>query len=563
MTARKASEIRFAKPPIRWLWGGFGFHDSEAQMAGLMTDEFRDERAMKSFLEISPTYSRVFAGFAKWAKEDMDSFADWYHATFAKCGTTLYAVPGRMPMIMEDFDCDAYAESTAQNLEYVVKGRGCARIAHFAVTNECSVGPIYNWFGKPDPDGRDRWAIFRDLNRAMFRAFRRHGLDIGLMTTDQSGVPRLPDLERAFDTLDDVTDTHCWHYYDWEAVAGDPANYGNWSKLFGDVIAMLARKNNHRRLALGEFGLKGRASAREECGCAGVMADDRSYSARHPAEAPISAISRAEMGLAAMNAGFVTAVSWTFCDYPDPLLGWPGGGTPRAHAEYEFKRTAGTGRDTRYNKWGLFRWDDEGHDYSAYPDLYTMGWLAKLFKSGARVLPWATEDETLRAGAVTNADGSLSIALINWGGAKEATLRIPHRVDRPLRLYEYDSAKIPDNPCNDLQGMKGTVKAETGAGGEAVVRVELAAKSMLFLTTDYVERTPDAVRNVRLDGATLRWRVPDDPDLRYCRVFHKGRQIASTVAGTLDIAAKGVDAASASGEDFCVVAVDRWCNEGR
>ena len=128
----KNPEIRFAKPPLRWLWGGFGFQNSESLMTGLMTDEFRDERALKSFLEISPSYSRVFAGFADWTKEAMDRFADWYDASFRKCGTTLYAVPGRMPMIMEDFDCDAYAESTARNLEYVVKERGCSRIAYFA-----------------------------------------------------------------------------------------------------------------------------------------------------------------------------------------------------------------------------------------------------------------------------------------------------------------------------------------------------------------------------------------------------------------------------------------------
>ncbi len=569
----KTSEIRFAKPPLRWLWGGFGFQNSESLMTGLMTDEFRDERALKSFLEISPSYSRVFAGFADWTKEAMDRFADWYDASFRKCGTTLYAVPGRMPMIMEDFDCDAYAEATARNLEYVVKGRGCSRIAYFAVTNECSVGPVYNWFGKPDPDGRDRWKIFRDLNRAMFRAFRRHGLDIGLMNTDQSGVPRLKDIEAAMTTLDEVTDTWCWHYYDKDATAGDPGNYGRWIALFRDVVAMLEGKVP-QRIALGEFGLKGRATARAESGCDGVMRDDRSYTARHPAEAAVSAISRAEMGIAAMNAGFMTAVSWTFCDYPDPSIGWPGGETARERADHDLRKHGGAGRDLRYNKWGLFRWDDDGHDYSSYSDLYTMGWLAKLFRRDGRVLPWATEDETLRAGAITNADGSLSVALVNWGDAKEATLRIPHPVAKPMRLYEYDSAVVPYSPFNDLQGVKCLVEADKGADGESVVRVPLAAKSMLFLTTDYEDRVPAPVRDVRLDGATLRWRAPDDPDHRYFRVFHKGHQIASTVADHLEVDGTGTvcfqraendtpDACRTSAPDFRVVSVDRWNNEGR
>ncbi|MBP5542740.1 MAG: hypothetical protein ILM98_01585 [Kiritimatiellae bacterium] len=552
--ASPVSEIVFAKPPLRWLWGGFGFHNSEAQMTGLMSDEFRNERALKSFLEISPSYSRVFAGFADWTKEAMDRFADWYDASFRKCGTTLYAVPGRMPTIMEDFDCESYAEATARNLEYVIKERGCSRIAHFAVTNECSVGPIYDWFGKPDLDGRDRWKIFRDLNRAMFRAFRRHSLDVGLMTTDQSGPQRLKDIEAAMGTLDDITDTYCWHFYDWESAAGDPGNYGRWSALFKDAVALVERKFQHRRISLGEFGLKGRATARAESGCEGVMGDDRSYTARHPAEAAISAMARAEMGLAAMNAGFVTAVSWTFCDYPDPSLGWPGGETPRELAEQELKKYGGMGRDLRYNKWGLFRWDDDNHDYSSYPDLYTMGWLAKLFRRGGRVLPWMTDDDTLRAGAITNADGSLSVALINWGEAKEIALKIPHPVAKPMRLYEYDSAHVPFNPFNDLQGVKCLVEAGKGADGESVVRVPLAAKSMVFLTTDYEDRTPAAVRDVRLDGGTLRWCTPDDPDHRYFRVFRDGEQIASTVADHLDVGEVG---------DFRVVSVDRWNNVGK
>lgn len=109
----QTSEVRFAKPPLRWLWGGFGFKNSESLMTGLMTDEFRDERALKSFLEISPSYSRVFAGFADWTKEAMDRFADYYDRTFRKAGTTLYAVPCAMPALAETLDAEEYAEKVA------------------------------------------------------------------------------------------------------------------------------------------------------------------------------------------------------------------------------------------------------------------------------------------------------------------------------------------------------------------------------------------------------------------------------------------------------------------
>ena len=119
------SRVTFIKPKMRWLWGGFGFHNSEATMTPLMSDEFRDQRVLKTFREISPTYSRLFAGYADWTKEAMDRFADYYDATFRLAGTTLYLVPGRMPTITEDFDPDVYAEAVAVRLEYLVKERKC------------------------------------------------------------------------------------------------------------------------------------------------------------------------------------------------------------------------------------------------------------------------------------------------------------------------------------------------------------------------------------------------------------------------------------------------------
>ena len=185
--------LTFVEPPIRWLWGGFGFHNAEASMSAMMSDEFRDERAVKAFLEISPTYSRVFAGFAKWPKEAMDRFADYYDLTFRAVGTTLYVVPCRMPMVTDDFDYDAYAEQVASNLEYVVKVRGCRRIAFYCATNETSAGPVYAWF----TEVKGHWDEYVKLNYALFKAFRRHDLEIGLMTPDSSGSHHIRDIERA------------------------------------------------------------------------------------------------------------------------------------------------------------------------------------------------------------------------------------------------------------------------------------------------------------------------------------------------------------------------------
>ena len=95
--AAQQSRIEFTKPSMRWLWEGFGFQNSAASMTPMMSEEFRDQRVLKSFREISPTFSRLFAGYANWTHEAMDRFADYYDATFRRAGTTLYLTPGRMP----------------------------------------------------------------------------------------------------------------------------------------------------------------------------------------------------------------------------------------------------------------------------------------------------------------------------------------------------------------------------------------------------------------------------------------------------------------------------------
>ncbi len=531
-TSSGKAVVTFQKPTMRWLWGGFGFHDSEATMTPLMTDEFRDRRVLKSFREISPTYSRLFAGYANWTKEAMDRFADYYDATFRPAGTTLYVVPGRMPALTEDFDADAYAEAVATRLEYLVKERKCAKIRYYTATNELSVGSTYCWFGS-------HWELYVKVMKALHRAFRRHGLDIGLMASDASGPENRETIDWAIRDLNEQTEVYCWHRY----MVYRPELYG---KLHATLLNCVRRcLATEKRLSLGEWG----ASAEKEW--LGRMINDGCTGFNYEgAAANLGAMARAEIGLCAMNAGCVNAASWTFCDYPDPFLR-EDGDTAEEKARYDVARFSGHGLDVRYNKCGLFRWDDENRDYSSYPDLYTMGYLVKLFRKGSRVLPWTSDDDALRAGGVTNPDGSASFVVTNWGGAKDVTLEIPHLLDKTLRIYEYDSANPPFNAFNDLQSPKGTVAATDGKA-----TVSVPARSMTFLTTDYRDRTPSAVADVHVEDGVLRWTASADPEHCYYRVFEDGRQIASTVATSLP-----VPATDATG--FRVVSVDKWGNEGK
>ena len=549
--AQKGSRVVFEKPTQRWLWGGFGFHNSETSMTSIMSEEFRDQRVLKTFREISPTYARVFAGYWDWTREAMDRFADYYDATFRAAGTTLYVVPGRMPVITEDFDATNYCEAVATRLEYLVKERKCTKIRYYCLSNELSVGPTYAWFGK-------HLDLYAALNREMHRAFLRHRLDIGLQTPDSSGYSRMSDIDWAITNINEQTDTYCWHCYERSLQPGDPALYANLTTALTNLVSKALRKE--KRLSLGEFGFTGKNTPYGK----GCMRDDGHDAFRHPGSdfSRRAAISRAEMGLAALNAGAVSAVSWTMVDYPDPFLR-EDGDTPEEKARYDVARFSGFGLDVRYNKNGLFRWCDEERDYSSYPDLYTMGYLVKLFRKGARVLPYTTDDDTLRAGGVTNPNGSASFALVNWGEAKTVTLVVKHPLDKPLRVYEYDSEHPPINPFNDLQPMKGTVSA---VKGEVVVTVP--ARSLTFLTTDYVDRQPSAITQVRIVNGRLTWASSEDPEHVYYRVFKDGKQIASTVATSLDLggsqlAATASDAMNCVPPVFVVKSVDKWGNVRR
>lgn len=530
------TEVTLTKPRMRWLWGGFGFHNSEATMLPLMSDEFRDQRVLKTFREIAPTYSRVFAGFADWTREAMDSFADYYDATFRRAGTTLYLVPGRMPVITDDFDFEGYCENVATRLDYLVKVRMCVKIRYYALTNEMASGPTWGWFSTH----RD---VYEKLCRALYAAFRRHGLDIGLMTPDSATPKYIDDVVWATKNLNDITEVYCWHYYDRAAKPGEARVYNDvYGHLTNLVSLCLGRE---KRISLGEWGMTGRNVPFRE----GHMRDDGHGGWRWPmsAFAREVAICRAEMGLAALNAGALNAVSWTFVDYPDPFLR-EDGDTPEEKARYDVARFSGWGLDVRYNKNGLFRWDDENKDYSSYPDLYTMGYLVKLFRKGARVLEPVFDDPELRVGVVTNPDGSCSVAVINWGAAKTVRITSAHPFAKPLRVYEYDSAKPPMNAFNDLQPMKGVVVATNG-----VFATTLPSRAMAFFTTDYTDRTPPSVTGVKLGGdGALVWNTSADSDHVYYRVYRDGEQIASTVATRQDVkGAKGV---------YAVRSVDRWGN---
>ena len=570
--AAGGADVTITKPYIRWLFGGFGFQNSEANFVALMPDDFRDQRVLKTFAEISPSFSRVYTGFADETKEQLDRFADYYDLTFRKAGTTLYAVPCAMPAFAEKLDADEYAEKVAKNLEYLIKTRNCRKIRYYCLTNELMNGDRWGWFAQ-----KGQWELFKKFNVALYFAFRRHDLDIRLLASDESASPNPEAAKNVYSMLDwirtnmgDYVGAYCTHWYVYGRKADDLNLWRESNASFSNLVQR-ALSSNAKRYILGEFGFSPTFGKR------GVMVDDRSYNLRQPETCEESVLSKCEVGLAAMSQGTFACVSWSFVDYPDPFV-IEDGDSPQERAVYEAGK-CGYRLDTKYNKWGVFRWCSTDRDYRAYAELYAMGWLAKLFRKNATVLPCAFADPMLRGGAVINPDQSVSIALVNRGPAKTVSVDCSSwksRIDgapsfhQPFRRYVYEVGHVPYNAFNDLQPPAGTVTAKDGA-----FSVALPAKSITFLTTDYVDRQPAAVTGLRIAGRVLAWEPSEEPEHRYYRVYKDGKQIASTVATSLNLGGAQFAATASEaincvppggGRDKCVPpvfavkSVDKWNN---
>lgn len=59
-------------------------------MTPLISDKLMNERILKTFHEIRPSFSRVFGGFHDWTKDAMNHFAEYYNKTFAKTVRYIY-----------------------------------------------------------------------------------------------------------------------------------------------------------------------------------------------------------------------------------------------------------------------------------------------------------------------------------------------------------------------------------------------------------------------------------------------------------------------------------------
>jgi len=534
-----AADITISKPYFRWLFNGFGFQHSEASFLKIMSDELRDQRVLKTFIELSPTFGRVYTSQVNLPKEQLDAFADFYDLTFRKAGTSLYVCPGRLPADPEVYDSEEYAEKVALNLKYLINDRQCRKLRFYCLCNELVVGDTWNYFKASD----EHKALYIKMNAALFNAFRRNGLDICLLATDEACTRDpsviLPFYDWTIENMNKYVGAYCNHWYVYGRQPEDLTLWNDANQVFSNLVRK-ANSASNKRFILGEWGLSPTNPDRSV-----PMWDDTSYSMRVPDKKSICVLSKCEVGLAAMNQGTLGCVSWSFVDYPDPYI-IEDGDSPEEKARYN-AALCGYNMDRKYNKWGAFRWCDVDRDYRAYDELYAYGWIVKLFRKNATVLPMTFSDPLLRGGAVINPDRTVSIAIVNRGEARTVTIDCAADIVKPFRRIVYDSANVPHNKFNDLQ--RYTDLVESGKP------VALPAKSIVFLTTDYEDVIPEEIEDLDVENGMLTWTAAKSGNHRYYRVYRKGCQVASTVATSLKVG-------DADEDDFTVTSVDRWNNEG-
>jgi hypothetical protein len=463
----------------------------------------------------------------------MDRFADYYDQTFRKANTTLYLVPGRMPYRDRNFDMEVYAEKVACNLEYLIKERKCTKIRHYCVTNELAIG-------KDRVELTYNLPLFKEMHEILYSAFKRHGLNVGLLSLDSSGFgDPWPQFDWAVNNMADTSECFCHHLYFWNVDAGDKSFYDRLDNMLGVMVKRSFGRE--KRFVLGEFGFKKSGRVHN------AMFDDRASYVNFPETEVESALQYPEVCTAVVNNGCLSACAWTLFDYPDPLL-CEDGDTPEEKGLFDAMRFSGHGVSTRYNKNGMIRWSDEEKDYRAYAPYYTMGLMAKYFRKNSRVLTPEFNDKDLRVCAVTNADGSYSVCVVNYSKKeKQINFTSEHNGNKPLRKYSYDSKNPPYNEFNDLQNYDELVSVIDNKFSATV-----PAKGMILLTSDYQDRTPSKIQGVQLKENLLTWQECLDEEHVYYRVYANDKQIVSTVANSVKITDKSAE--------YKVYSVDKYGN---
>ena len=513
-------KITVTKDLFPTLFGGIGFHNNEAALYKVMDQEHFNQVICKIYREISPGYMRTFAGFSDWTIEAMNDFAEYYEKMQKWTDKHMYICGHKGKIHFSDDEIKQYAEDVAENLNYLINQKGVKHIRYYCFTNEmshCGWGVLM-----------ENLPLFKKYHEMLYRSFAKRKLNIGLLATDASGFENWGTMDWAIQNMSQITEDYCLHIYENEHDIYDHDYYYFFYDKCKEVVDK-ALRDDGKRVILGEYGVTKGANVQYG---QGIIRDICSYF--YSGESAHAALMLSEMAFAAINAGIFMIGLWSFTDYPDPYS--------CAHAETGYAKKWGEAEpfvslttDVKYNKWGMTKWEDNG-DYSARPHYWCIGLLVKYFKRNSKVLTLSCNDRNIRMCGILNKDGSISIGIINRNKQNtKVQIDIGVPVEKKLRVYEFDSNNVPENPFCDLQNYSSIVKVI-----DSIITYELLAESMTIFTTDYIERDyPVYATGVTVDANNLVWDEINDHNHCYYRVYASNErdfvpspsnQIASTVA---------------------------------
>ncbi|MBQ4526663.1 MAG: hypothetical protein II998_01185 [Clostridia bacterium] len=519
------NKIKITKPLYPHIFGGAGFHNNDATMYHIIDEEHFNQYICKCYREISPGFMRTFAGFDDWTKEAMDEFADYYEKMQKWTDTPMYLTPGAGKKHFSDEKIAKYCENVAERLAYLYYEKNMKHIRYYCFSNEMSCS-MWGVLLKDLP-------LFKKYHENLYAAFQKYNIPVGLLATDASGYEAWKTVDWAIENMADVSEDFCVHIYERDY---DIYNLDFYS-FFYDKCSEYVEKSIRafgKRLILGEIGIQ--KTQNQLSFNKNVVLDMNRYFDDKSEEA-YCALMLAEMAFAAINAGVFALVWWTFVDHPAPYsCAYSSGDDEYAVKWGEAERFFSTTADTKYNKWGVLKWDDDNADYTPRSHYWGLSLLAKFFRKNSQVLKIENDDKNLRICAVRNRDKSVTVGIVNRNVEDTKITLCSDLFEKEVRVYEYDTKNVPYNKFGDIQDFETILPADNPS-------YTLKGESITYFTTDYItkEKTVEAQVSEFEDGV-ISWDGVDDKNHCYYRVFtsdekdfkpKKENQIASTVATSL------------------------------
>ncbi|MBO7214032.1 MAG: hypothetical protein J6V66_00895 [Clostridia bacterium] len=517
--------VKITKHEFAHTFGGAGFHNNDATMFHVIDGEHFNQYICKCYREVSPGFMRTFAGFSDWTKEAMDEFALYYENMQKWTDTPIYLTPGMGKLHFSDEEIKEYGEAVAKRLDYLYNEKNVKHIRYYCFSNEMSQvmwGVLLN-----------NLPLFKKYHESLFSAFQKRNLPIGLLATDASGYGAWSTVEWAMNNMSAISEDFCLHIYeqthDIYSLDFYDFFYQKCKEVVDKSIACFGK-----RFILGEVGVQ--KNAGQITFNKSAVVDTCRYFANKHEEAYLG-LMLTEMAFSAINSGVFAIAYWSYVDHPDPYsCAYSTSDDEYARKWGEAERFFSTTADTKYNKWGFLKWDDENKDYGARAHYWCIGLLTKFFKRNSKVLDIEVADKNVRACGIMNRDKSVSIGIVNRNKTATKISLDTNLFNKEIRVYEYDPYNVPYNKFADMQSYSAIISKDKPT-------YTLKPESVTYFTTDYIVKNKSVYADgVTVENGVISWNDVKDKNHCYYRVFTSSKedfipcvenQIASTVATKL------------------------------